>query len=153
MALIQSDWAKLQRPYPYPQFAGHVVSARFFISLTAAQMVVGNIVELAPLPSGCVPVGVVLDSDDIDSATAALLDVGIMSGDFGKNDGARTCGAEIFSQSNVGQAGGVARPTLASAFRIAAAATDRSIGVKIQTAPGTPVAGTIGLTLSYTTVP
>jgi len=151
MALIQSDWAKLNKAYPSPQFAGHTVTMRFSIALTTAQLVTGNIIELAPLPAGCVPVGVTLDSDDLDSGTAALLDVGIMSGAFGDNDAARTCGAEFISQSNVAQAGGVVRPTLVSAYRQAAANTDRSIGVKIQTQPGTPVAGTIGLTVSLAT--
>ncbi len=154
MAIIQSDWAKLIRPYPFPQFAAHVVQARFFIAVTAAQLVLNNIFEIAPLPAGCVPVDLVLDCDDIDTATGAVLDVGIMSGAFADPDQARTIGAEFVSGSTLGQTGGVFRPTLVSAFRVGANSNlHRSIGVKVATAPTTPVAGSIGLTLSYTTVP
>ena len=153
MALIQSDWAKGGLPFPYPQYAGHLVMARFFIVLTTAQLVLNNIFEIAPLPADCVPLSLVLDSDDLDSATAAVLDCGLLSGAWGAKDDARTIGAEFISGCTVAQAGGIVRPALASSQRVQKASTDRSIGVKVATAPGTPVAGVIGLTIGYTTPP
>lgn len=151
MALIQSDWAKLTKSSPYPSIGGGVVAQRFSVDVTAAQMVLNNIIEMGPIPPGCRPIDMILDSDDIDSVTSAALDVGIMSGTFGDNDAARTCGAEFFAANTVGQAGGSARPTLKTAFRVASTQTVRSIGVKFQAAPATPVAGTIGLTVLYAT--
>ncbi|HTN66416.1 MAG TPA: hypothetical protein VL051_09570, partial [Burkholderiaceae bacterium] len=70
------------------------------------------------------------------------------SGEVGSTDGARTCGAELFAASNVAQAGGTARMSLASGFRLASAGVDRSIGVKIKAAIATQAAtGKIGLLL------
>jgi hypothetical protein len=60
---------------------------------------------------------------------------------------ARTCGAEFFAASTVGQAGTVARPTVKGAFRVAPTAKDRSIGVKVLLQAATPAAGVIGLTV------
>lgn len=149
MGLKQSDAALGKIPIAYPSCAGETVTQRF--SFTApANIAQGDIIELAPIPPGVRVVDIVIDSDDLDTGTPAiLLDVGIMSGAWGSNDGARTCGAEFFDGVDVAKAGGVARPTLASAYRQAAADTERSIGVKIDTAAATGAAGEIGLTVTY----
>lgn len=150
MALRQSDWAKGMRAIPYPGGAGRSTVQRYTINVPAGAAL-GDIFEMAPIPPGCRVTDMVLDCDDIDSggSPAVLLDVGIMSGEWGKNDGARTCGAEFISGSNVGQAGGTARPTLRTAFRTGVADTARSIGVKIATAAATAQAGDMGLTVTY----
>ena len=93
-----------------------------------------------------------LVSDDLDSgaAPAIAFDVGIMSGDVGDNVSARTCGNELFSASNIGQAGGVARATQVSAFTIAPIDNHRSIGVKVTAAAQTQTAGAkLRLLLTY----
>lgn len=151
MAIIQSSAAKGLDPIPYPGSAGEVVAKRYSIAVTAAQLALNTIFELAPLPAGLIPRDFILDADDLDSggSPAILLDVGLMSGVFGDQDQARTCDDSIFDGTNVGQAGGVARPTLKTAFRIGQAGTPRSIGVKVATAAATPQAGTIGLTVFY----
>lgn len=148
--MLQTDHAKGTLLAPTPDAAGELCSYRATITLTTAQETLGQIIEMGPLPAGCDLVDAILDADDLDSGVAAItLDVGVMSGTAGVSDGARTCGAEVFSASTVAQAGGVVRPTLASAFRIARSDTDRGIGVKLAAAPGTAAAGTIGLTLIY----
>ena len=112
----------------------------------------GDILELACIPSNCRVADIILDMDDLDSngAPTIIADVGIMSGDFGKEDNARTCGAEFFSGSNLAQAGGVARPTLKTAYRTTASNVDRGIGVKFTTVAATFQAGAIGLTVILT---
>lgn len=150
MAVIQSKFAKGVKGVPFPAFAGHVVAMRFDHAFAVAPAL-NDILELACLPAGARVVDMILDGDDLDSGTAIVVDVGIMSGNWGDESGSRTVGAEFFSGSTLLQAGGVARPTLKTAFRTTPAANDRSIGVKIATAAGTFVAGSIGLTLLYAT--
>ncbi|MBO3760342.1 hypothetical protein [Ciceribacter sp. L1K22] len=152
MALIQSKYAKGIVTVPFPAFAGAVVGLRFAHTLSAAPAA-NDIIELAPILPGLVPLDMILDSDDLDTdgTPAITLDVGIMSGVWGVNDGARTVGAEFFSGSTVAQTGAVARPTLKTAFRVAPSDTARSIGVKIATAADVFAAGEIGLTVLYAT--
>jgi hypothetical protein len=113
-------------------------------TIVAGEFAEGDIVEMGALPAGCVLAGpAVLVAEDCDSGTtpALALDVGIMSGDYLSNDGSRTCGAELFSASDVGQAGGVAVSAVAAGLLLAPSANDRSIGVKVNTAAATLVAG------------
>lgn len=154
MSLIQTEHATGQIVAPSPCGAGEMNSYRAQISLTTAQLILNQIIEMGPLPAGCELVDVILDSDDLDSAGPSItLDVGIMNGDFGalldSAGNPRTCDATIISASTVGGTGGVARPVLATAFRETKSETDVGIGVKIHAAPATAVAGKIGLTVIY----
>ncbi len=152
MALIQSKYAKGTEPLSYPSTAGEAVVARFSHQLSA-NPVAGDILELACIPSNCRVAEIVLDCDDLDSngAPTVVFDVGIMSGAFGEESNARTCGAEFFSGSNVAQAGGVARPTVRTAYRTTPSNIDRGIGVKFTAISATFQAGSIGLTVFLTT--
>lgn len=149
MALRQSDYAKGILPTPYPHNAGAAVTQRYAMTVPA-NAALDDVLELAPIPAGCRVAEIVMDCDDLDTggSAAIVLDVGIMSGAWGDNDSGRTCGDEFFDGVTTGQAGGVVRPTLAKAYRTPAAATARSIGVKIATAAATGQAGTIGLTVT-----
>lgn len=146
MALIQSKYAKGIIIPPFPAFAGAVVAHRFFHDFASAPAL-NDILELAVIPAGARVVDMIVDCDDMDSGTALLFDIGIMSGAWQENSGSRTVGAEFFSGLNLGQAGGIARPSLKTAVRTVRTGADRSIGVKIATAAGTFVAGQLGLTL------
>ena len=150
MALTQSKYAKGILPVPTPSDAGGSVTKRFAHSVSSAPSA-NDILELGVLPAGCRITEIIVDGDDMDTggSPALAIDVGFMSGDWGDNDGTRTCGAEFFSASTVLQAGGVARPTLKTAYRTAIVDYDRAIGVKFGTAAATFAAGEIGVTLSY----
>lgn len=149
MTMFQGSAAKGITPVSYPAYAGHVVTQRFSMAVPTT-VANGDILELACIPPGCRPVDLVLDSDDLDTGTPAMtLDVGVMSGEWGDDTAGRTCGKEFFDAATTAQAGGVARPTLAGAYRVAGAAKARSIGVKIVTKAATAAAGEIGLTVSY----
>ena len=153
MALRQSDYAKGILAVPYPSLAGQAVTHRFAMTI-GADAALNDIYELACIPANCRVADIVLDPADLDSggSAAIVLDVGIMSGAWGDNDGARTCDDEFFDGITTAQAGGVARPTLATAYNTGGAATDRSIGVKIATAAATPQAGVLGLTVTVVAV-
>lgn len=149
--MLQTDYATGSKIAPTPDDAGDMCSYRAEYAFLAADLTLGAILELGPLPAGCDLVDVILDSDDLDAGAtpAVTLDVGVLSGTAGDNNAARTMDAVIFSASTVAQAGGVVRPTLASAFRIARSDTDTGIGLKVKAAPATAAAGTVGVTLIY----
>ncbi|AFN39121.1 virion structural protein [Burkholderia phage BcepMigl] len=152
MTILQSLWATGQRMTPTADCYGDEVAQLFEFSLPATALAANDIIELAILPANHAPSDAILVADDLDSggAPAIVFDVGVMSGDVGDKVSARTCGNELFSASNVGQAGGTARATLASAFTIAPSDKDRSIGVKITTAAQAQVANAkLRLLLKY----
>lgn len=152
MGLTQTPVSKRQVVAPYPDCAGDVVATRFAYSFASAPSL-NDIIEIGVLPAGARVIDMILDSDDLDfgGSPAMTFDVGLMSGDFGVDDDARTCGAEFFSGSTVPQAGGVVRPTLKTAFRTAPVQYDRSIGLKVAAAAATFQAGSVGLTVVYAT--
>ena len=147
MAIFKSDAAKGLVATPNPQVAGADHTVRYSMSVPVTGLTAGDILELACIPAGCRPTDISVDIDDLDSGTAMVFDVGVMSGKW-QDEGARTCGNEFFAGSTLAQTGGVAFPTKKEAYRVAAASTARSIGVKITTLAGTAVAGQIGLTVT-----
>lgn len=157
MALIFSNYVRGAHRIPEPIVAGVVSKRRYVFTLSAAQNVTGNIIDLGVLPANASVVDMILDADDLDTngAPAIALDVGLMSGDVGADldaaGNARTIGAEFFSGATTAQAGGVARPTLKTAFRVDPVAYNRSIGLKIATQAATPAQGDIGLTVLFAT--
>lgn len=153
MAVWNSKYATRELPVVYPKEAGDVVAQRFSYAVTASIAgTVNDIIEIAVLPAYCRVVDIILDTDDLDTggSPAIALDVGIMSGAVG-DGGTRTVGAEFFSGATTAQAGGVVRPTLKTAFRVAPTSDHRSIGVKIATAAATGAAGELALTVLYAT--
>lgn len=137
-----------------PDCAGDMVRNRYVLDLSdelkGVTLAVGDIVDLGPLPANYTVMDVILDADDLDTggSPAMAFDVGIMSGKVGDTVSSRTCGAEFFSASTLAQAGGVARTTLATAFRVAPTGADRSIGLKVTTAAATQATtGKIGVNI------
>lgn len=127
MAIKQSDWATGRRVTATSGEAGEVMCERFSYIITS-NLGSGDIIEMGPLPAFAHPVDATLVSDELGTVT---LDVGIMSGDFGSTDQARTCGAELFSAAADGSA---VRASLPGAFRLNSMDKDRGIGVKVSAA-------------------
>lgn len=156
MSLLHSKYTQGPLRVPTPDEGGEVYAIRYEydVPTTVAD---GDILELGVLPESCRVVDAILDADDLDegSVPAIELDVGLMSGNVGEEldaaGNARTCGAELFDNATIAQGGGVVRASLASAFRIAPVAYDRSIGVKFVANAATAAAGKIGLTVLYGT--
>ncbi len=148
--IFQTNDAKGIKPAPISD-DGDLVTVRYEYSLAAA-LVVNDIIEMGVLPADHVPVDFAVDCDDLDTngVPTITLNCGVMSGTPGVADVARTVGTEFLSASTVAQAGGVVRAATVGAFRVAPAATDRSVGFKVAAAPATGAAtGKIGLTLYY----
>ena len=122
-------------PDPVDAFGIKTVHSRLGLDTTAH--VATDVFDMAILPKGCVPVDLIVAVDDLDSdgTPAITLDAGLLAGNPGDTTLAnRTCGAEAFAASTIGQAGGVARASLAKFFRIAPQNVDRSVGLAIATA-------------------
>jgi hypothetical protein len=142
----------------YPDCAGDVVSNRYEADLAVTPLkgvtlAANDIIDVGIIPANATVVDVILDSDDLDTggAPALAFDVGIMSGTPGDTVTARTCGAEFFSASTLAQAGGVARSTLKTTFRVAPVGYDRSVGIKITTAAATlATTGKLGVSVHVT---
>lgn len=100
----------------------------------------GDIVEMIPFPANHILVDLWLDNQSL-AATTATSDVGVMSGAF-LDTGARTCGAEFMSAKALATAA-FNRMDVTGAGRVAASATDRSIGLKLTTIAGAVTAGRV----------
>src|SRR5690606_28104612 len=127
---IQSEWVLGRKQTPTSREAGGVVAQRFEATIDT-DLDVGDIVELAVLPAYHTVVDAILDTEALGSDVS--VDVGVMSGAVGDPDGTRTCGDELFSAEDA-SAAAVVRASASSAFTIAPAGADRSIGVKVSAA-------------------
>lgn len=127
--------------------AGCVVVNEFFVDLTAAQVVAGNMFDVGVIPAYHTVVDMILIPDDLDTngTPTITLDVGLLSGDVGDASSNRTIGAEFFSASNSARTGVPERMSLATGFKVKPVEKDRSIGVKINGAAATAGGGRVRL--------
>lgn len=129
-----------------------LAAVRFTLDVTTGDLALNTIGQIGELPPGCVPVDVYVDGTDVDSGAAALImQVGIWDGasanlstaaaDGGAHWGATIAANAAFYQRLALNANAI--PT------VQPSQSPRKLGVKVTTAPSTPVAGTIGVTLVY----
>jgi hypothetical protein len=137
------------QPVPKPS-GGEDVTVRCRVPVPASLALNDNL-EFIELPSDCVPVMAVLDSTDIDNATAIVMSAGMLTADRQNISTAPADGgAAWLTGSTIGQAGAaVSQPTVPAMWRVTPTPTPRTVGARITTAAGTPVAGTVTLTLTY----
>ena len=133
------------RPPITPSEAGEVLAVRGKMTLpsTLAQ---NDIVEMVPLPAGCAPVDLIVDTDDLDSGTPAITLTAAIINSGGTDIVANT---EFFIASTVAQAGGIQRMDKKTGPRIASSTSTRNVGLKVVAAAGTAQAGEVGMTLLY----
>lgn len=146
MATIESNMSVSNAPIVTPNRAGEVIAQRGYVALTAAQVVVGNIVKLVKLPANCVPVDLVLDFDELDSnaSPTTTATFGILNGD---GDALATSAGSL-TTTQLG-AGGIHAASTAAFKRVSATTSDRYIAVILGGTVATAAAGTLGATLSY----
>ena len=150
MAILNSKQVASKTPYISVTKTGDVAAPRQVYSLSAA-LALNDIIVMGSLPPGCLPVDLILDSDDLDTGTAAItLSVGILNAGKTDIDATASGGAAWIAASTVAQAGGLVRPTTAAITRTPVSASEQFWGIKVAAAPdvGTTT-GTIGATLMY----
>lgn len=103
--------------------------------LTKTGDVIGDIVEMGPIPAGFVPVDVVIDNGVL--GASATLDVGIMSGNYQDAVTGRTMGNEFIAAGAAATAGVLRRNKVVTG--VAIQVTDKSWGIKFLGA--NPAAG------------
>lgn len=141
MALFKSKQIVAGRPAPTAfEAACPVVVVGEFV--TVAGLTAADVIEMVAFPANTVPVDVTVVTEDLDTggSPAITFDVGLLSGEFGAT-GTRTCGAEFLSDSNIGQAGGMARANVPAGFLLGHSNGDRSLGIKIEAAAATLATG------------
>jgi len=139
---------------PLPTPAGtEITAARFTINLGVADLAVGRIGAFAQLPAGAVPVDLIVDGTDMDNGAAAMVltfgvlaTPGALALSTAAADGGGAWGATAATNTAFTQR---ITPTLNNMMNVRPAAADRLVGCIVTTAPTTPVAGTLGLTLLY----
>lgn len=147
---LNSVQAAAKQPPVTGSRAGMPVTVRFEYSLSAA-LVVNDIIYMGDLPAGHLPVDLMVDSDDLDSGTAIVLQAGILNAGKTDIDATASGGAEWLGSSTVGQAGGMARMSGKAMSRVVVDDTnDRPMGIKVSTAPATgATSGKVGFTITY----
>lgn len=153
MAFTNSnDYLDGRKPVVFPS-GSEVVAVRFPISLVAADLDVSDIGRVGILPAGCVPVGLLVDSDDLDTGSpAVVLSVGLLNaGETDLSTAEADGGAAWGTGLTVAQAGGQVQVTSKALSRVTPTQTDRMIGLKVTTAPATKAPGVVGVTLLYRT--
>lgn len=102
-----------------------------------------DVVEMAPLPAGYVPVDLIVDNGAL--GTTMTFDAGLLSGDFDAT-GARTCGAQ-FMTAQAGQTAGIKRMAVAGGGRIAPTTNARGVGLAFTSVSSPTVGAVVRMTL------
>ena len=151
MAILNSKQVASKTPYISVTKTGDVAAPRQVYALSAA-LALNDIIVMGSLPQGCLPVDLILDSDDLDTggSPAITLSVGILNAGQTDIDTTASGGAAWIAASTVAQAGGLVRPTTAAITRTPVSTSEQFWGIKVAAAPATGAAtGTIGATLMY----
>jgi hypothetical protein len=128
MALNRTKAVRFNRPVPTASEAGCVTVADFTADFSAGvdgAAASANILEIGMLPAHCT----IVDAQLIASGTfgSETVKVGLISGEYGAPDNARTLGDELFA---TGAVTGFARLDTAKHATVKAAAVDRGIGIQ-----------------------
>ena len=143
MSTKKSPWALGSKPMPQP-IGSEVVNVLLEAELATADLTANDIVIMGSIPSDCVLVDAVFAADDLDSATSLVLAFGTI------NDDEDDLATSLQADAGVGQTANAVRATLTPAMlATTGGTTGQAVGYKVATAPGTAVAGTVMLSLSY----
>lgn len=129
-----------------------VVAQRYPLAMVTADLALNNTGVIGLLPAGCVPVTVLVDSDDLDTNASPTLAWSIGLANTGETDistAAADGGAVWGTGITVSQAGGQAQVLSKALSRVAAVQFDRKIMLKATAAAATAAAGELGVTLLY----
>lgn len=138
--------AEVSGPAHMGAAANEVACIRAKITLPADHEL-NDTYDLVKLPAECRVVDAVMVCGDLDAngAPAITLDVGVI--DTVQDPSDTTDTDAFFAAVTTGQAGGVVRATLATAFNVATRSYDRTVRLLVKVAAATPQAGNVELLL------
>lgn len=137
------------------------VTARYKLPLLTTDLTLNNLGNIGILPAGCIPVALLIDSDDLDSNGAPTIawSVGVSNAAVVNNihgtggtdisvlpiDGGAAWGTGL----TVSQNGGQVQVLSKALSRVLPATYDRYLTLKATAASATAVAGEAGIILTY----
>lgn len=113
------------------------------VTLLAAELTLNAVIPLVRLPRGAIVHDVVLKVTDMDTASAGLVAVGVAGDTARYIQGASIQAAGAFRMAN----NATSAATSIAAVPLAA---ETVVNLLISTAPGTPAAGTVDISIFYT---
>ena len=155
-----NDYLQGRTPVITPSDTGDI-TIRFKLPLVTGDLTLNNIGNFGILPAGCVPVSLIIDSDDLDSNASPTIvwQLGVGNGAVTNNIQSPTStaistaaadgGAAWATGVNVSQAGGQAQAFSKALSRVTPVFYDRYLAIQATAAAATAVAGEIGITLTY----
>lgn len=128
MAVLQTKHALRQEAAVSSYEVGCTITQTFVMPLTSVGVTAAaDKIELGMLPAEAQIVGATLIGEGLGAITAS---VGIMSGDFGSSDNARTVGTQLFSAQSVNDT--EANATRKNCLAVAPTSGHRSIGATLS---------------------
>lgn len=118
-------------------WAREVVCATAIVALTTTNLGLNNLINLFNVPKGAVIVDAKLGATDMDSATSLVFDVGDA-----------TTADLLITAVTTGQSAGLTA-ALAYTGHLYKYTAQTMLILKVHTAPGTPVAGTVTVSVMY----
>lgn len=150
MPLFRNAVALGSMAMPTPADAGGLCVFRCEYKLTS-DVAANDIIELGYLPADCVPVDLILDTDDLDTGATGTVSVGLLNAGKTDLDTTASGGAAWLTAQSI-QAATAARADAAglrAASRCAKSSVDRSFGIKIVGETAAAAGAVIAVTLMY----
>lgn len=160
-----NDFITGRKPVPSADTYG-LVAVRFTLDMLVADLAINTIGQIGILPAGAEPVDVRVDATDLDTGIGAgVYSIGLGNLALQNAAGAASADAKntlvstiaadgggIWGDTGVAVATAFDKPltrTLNSMAKVQKKDYDRALVLVVTTAPTTPAAGTIGVTLFY----
>lgn len=144
MAIQQSAWAKGQEQSKRPHSAG-AVHTQLFSYDASAGLLAADTLELGELPPYCKIVDAILFTEG--TFTGLTANVGLMSGEYGSTDAARTTGTDIYAAADLTA---FVRLVQKSTLLLASSEASRGIGLRVSADVTAGAGKKIHLQLRYT---
>lgn len=145
-------------PTPTP-VGKEVISVYESMSLAAADMGLGSVLQFFVLPAGCVPVGYTVGATDMDTGTPAFTaHFGLLNaGETAVSTAAADGGAAWITSLPLSGTAAITSHTASKASydvlkAVSPSSADRVVGFVVAAIPGTPAAGTVTVEFSYKSI-
>ena len=148
MSIQRSPWALLKQTAARPLTSGAVTKQEFYFDASAG-LLAADIVDLGVLPANAKIVDSYIYADvSIGTVNAT---VGVLSGELGSLASDRSLGTELFNGAAITNAHtAIVRLTSPAALKLAAGASDRSIGLQVSADVAAGAGKVIRLVVEYT---